>query len=86
MAWSYGFTLCSAAKNHLLGDLEGTIRRLNVSMLDLTPTVASTLIAENLPGIKILYCIGESMPQKLVNDWDGRCFNSYGPTGSESHP
>jgi non-ribosomal peptide synthetase component F len=81
MAWSYGFTLCSADKSHLLGDLEGTIRKLRVSMLDLTPTVASTLHAENLPEVELLYCIGEAMPQKLTNDWDGRCINSYGPTG-----
>lgn len=83
MAWSYGFTLCSAAKGHLLGDLEGTIKTLKASMLELTPTVASTLTAENLPDVEILYCIGEAMPQKLVNDWDGRCLNSYGPTGNE---
>lgn len=84
MAWSFGFTLCSAAKNHLLGDLEGTIRTLKISLLDLTPTLASTLIAENLPNVKFLYCAGEIMPQKLANDWDGRCINSYGPTGNVS--
>ncbi|RPB02033.1 hypothetical protein L873DRAFT_1788049 [Choiromyces venosus 120613-1] len=80
MAWNYGFTLCSADKSHLLGDLEGTIKRMGATMLDLTPTVASTLHAENLPEVKLLYCIGEAMPQNLVNDWDGRCVNSYGPT------
>ncbi|KAG0133500.1 hypothetical protein HOY82DRAFT_640839 [Tuber indicum] len=80
MAWTYGFTLCSADKSHLLGDLEGTIKRMGATMLDLTPTVASTLHAENLPGVELLYCIGEAMPQNLVSDWDGRCANSYGPT------
>lgn len=81
MAWSYGFTLCSADKSHLLGDLEGTIQALRASILDLTPSVASTLHATNLPGIELLYCIGEAMPQKLAVDWHGRCVNSYGPTG-----
>lgn len=80
MAWSYGFTLCSAARKYLLGELEATINRLDISMLDLTPTVASTLNATQLPGVKLLYCIGEAMPQKLVSDWEGRCVNSYGPT------
>lgn len=84
MAWSYGFTLCSAAKNHLLGNLEGTIRTLKTSLLDLTPTVASTLSAENLPGVEMLYCGGEMLTQKIINDWDGRCINSYGPTGNYS--
>lgn len=83
MAWSYGFTLCSAAKSHLLGDLEGTIRTLKTSLLDLTPTVASTLNAENLPGVEMLYCGGEMLTQKIINDWDGRCINSYGPTGND---
>lgn len=80
MAWSYGFTLCTAARNHLLDDLEATIRKLRVTFLDLTPTVATSLHAEALPDVELLYCIGEAMPQKLVNDWEGRCVNSYGPT------
>lgn len=82
MAWNYGFTLCSAGKQHLLGDLENAIRKMNITMLDLTPTVASTLSAENLPKVELLYCIGEYMPQNLVNNWEKRCVNSYGPTGS----
>jgi amino acid adenylation domain-containing protein len=80
MAWSYGFTLCSAHKKYLLGELEATIKRLDVTMLDLTPTVAGTLDASRLPGVKLLYCIGEAMPRKLASDWEGRCVNSYGPT------
>ncbi|KAI5820682.1 hypothetical protein BZA77DRAFT_239966 [Pyronema omphalodes] len=80
MALRYGFTLCSASKKHLLGELEATITKLGVTMLDLTPTVAATLTAENLPDVELLYCIGEAMPQKLSNDWAGRCVNSYGPT------
>lgn len=85
MAWNYGFTLCSAGKKQLLGDLEGTINRMSITMLDLTPTVASTLIAQNLPKVELLYCIGEAMPQNLINDWGPRCVNSYGPTGIVEH-
>jgi amino acid adenylation domain-containing protein len=80
MAWSYGFTLCSAATKYLLGELAPTIKRMGVTMLDLTPTVAATLRAYELPEVKLLYCIGEAMSQKLASDWDGRCVNSYGPT------
>lgn len=83
MAWNYGFTLCSAGKSQLLGDLEGTIRKMDITMLDLTPTVASTLSASNLPNVQLLYCIGEAMPQSLINDWEKRCVNSYGPTGKK---
>lgn len=80
MAWSYGFTLCSAASKYLLGELQETITRMAVSMLDLTPTVAATISAQELPGVKLLYCIGEAMPQGLAAEWEGRCVNSYGPT------
>ena len=84
MAWNYGFTLCSASKQQLLGNLEKTVKELRVTILDLTPTVASTLSAHNLPNVELLYCIGEAMPQHLVNAWEGRCVNSYGPTGGTS--
>ncbi|KAF8460398.1 hypothetical protein BDZ91DRAFT_422141 [Kalaharituber pfeilii] len=80
MAWNFGFTLCSAGRKYLLGDLEATIKRMSITLLDLTPTVASTLVAKNLPDVELLYCIGEAMPQNLVDDWEGRCVNSYGPT------
>ena len=81
MAWNYGFTLCSAGRMQLLGDLEGTIKKLEITMLDLTPTVAATINANHLPGVELLYCIGEAMPQSVIDDWEKRCVNSYGPTG-----
>ncbi|RPA83004.1 hypothetical protein BJ508DRAFT_77443 [Ascobolus immersus RN42] len=80
MAWNYGFTLCSAGRSKLLGDLAGTIRSMNVTMLDLTPSVADTLTATELPEVELLYCIGEAMPNSVVASWEGRCVNSYGPT------
>ncbi|KAF3924656.1 hypothetical protein AA313_de0204300 [Arthrobotrys entomopaga] len=80
LAWNVGFTLISASKRHLLGELEETVRRLQISFLDLTPSVAATLNATELPEVEMLYCIGEAMPSKIVQDWEGRCVNSYGPT------
>ncbi|TGZ81379.1 acetyl-CoA synthetase-like protein [Ascodesmis nigricans] len=80
LAWAYGFTLCSATRPLLLGDLENTIQKIQVTMLDLTPTIAGTLNPDNLPTVKTLYCIGETMSQQVVHGWEGRCVNSYGPT------
>lgn len=82
IAWNYGFALCSAGKRQLLDDLEGTIKRMDITILFLTPAVASTLCVESLPQIDFLSCIGEVMTQSLVSDWEGRCVNSYGPTGT----
>ena len=84
MAWNYGFTLCSAGRSKLLGDLAGTIHAMEVTMLDLTPSVADTLTANELPDVELLYCIGEAMPNSVVSSWEGRCVNSYGPTGKSS--
>lgn len=81
LAWTVGFTLISASKRYLLGELESTVQRLNINFLDLTPSVAATLNAKELPQVEMLYCIGEAMPTKIVEDWEGRCVNSYGPTG-----
>ncbi|KAJ6262346.1 hypothetical protein Dda_3153 [Drechslerella dactyloides] len=67
-------------KRYLLGELEATVKRLGISFLDLTPSVAATLNSDELPGVEMLYCIGEAMPAKIVEDWEGRCVNSYGPT------
>ncbi|KAK6361867.1 hypothetical protein TWF730_005578 [Orbilia blumenaviensis] len=80
LAWTVGFTMVSASKRYLLGELEATVKRLQISFLDLTPSVAATLTASELPEVEMLYCIGEAMPTKIVEDWAGRCVNSYGPT------
>ncbi|KZF19680.1 nonribosomal peptide synthetase 2 [Xylona heveae TC161] len=80
LAWNFGLALCAAPQSTLLNDLASVINRLNVDMLDLTPTVASTLARSAVPSVKCLYCIGEAMPQKLADEWDGLCLNSYGPT------
>ncbi|KAK6534533.1 hypothetical protein TWF281_005847 [Arthrobotrys megalospora] len=80
LAWTVGFTMVSASKRYLLGELEATVKRLQISFLDLTPSVAATLNASELPEVEMLYCIGEAMPTKIVEDWAGRCVNSYGPT------
>ncbi|EWC46204.1 hypothetical protein DRE_04582 [Drechslerella stenobrocha 248] len=80
LAWTVGFTLISASRRYLLGELETTINRLQINFLDLTPSLAATLNAHELPNVEMLYCIGEAMPTKIVEDWEGRCVNSYGPT------
>ena len=81
IAWNYGFVLCSTGKRQLLDDLEETIKSMDITMLFLTPAIASTLCIENHPRIDFLSCAGEAMTQSLVSDWEGRCVNSYGPTG-----
>ncbi|KAK9463446.1 uncharacterized protein V1516DRAFT_25942 [Lipomyces oligophaga] len=79
-AFENGSTLCMASQQSMISDLESIINKLEVTFLDLTPTVASSIRRENLPTVKSLYCIGEELLPSIVNEWNGDCFNSYGPT------
>ncbi|KAK7202775.1 hypothetical protein BZA70DRAFT_261153 [Myxozyma melibiosi] len=80
IAWEYGLTLCAAQQSHVISDLESVINQLQITLLDLTPSVASTLRRSSVACVECLYCIGEALPQSVVDEWDGACVNSYGPT------
>ncbi|KAF2733065.1 hypothetical protein EJ04DRAFT_495911 [Polyplosphaeria fusca] len=80
LAWSFGFTLCAAEQDTMLNDIVAVVRELNVSLLDLTPSVASSITRTSVPSVEWLYCIGEAMTPGIVSEWEGACVNSYGPT------
>ncbi|PVI01410.1 hypothetical protein DM02DRAFT_525045 [Periconia macrospinosa] len=80
LAWTFGFTLCTADQGTMLNDLAATINTLNVDLLDLTPSVAASLRRTHIPGVKWLYCIGEAMTADIIREWESACVNSYGPT------
>ncbi|ODQ71594.1 hypothetical protein LIPSTDRAFT_4826 [Lipomyces starkeyi NRRL Y-11557] len=80
IAWSFGLTLCAADQQTMSIDLEEVINKLGVTLLDLTPSVASTIRRSKIPSVECLYCIGEILPQSIVDEWDGACVNAYGPT------
>jgi amino acid adenylation domain-containing protein len=80
LAWSFGFCLCSAEQSTMLNDLTGIINSMEISLLDLTPSVAVSLEKDEVPSVEFLYCIGEEMSPDIVQRWEGKCVNSYGPT------
>ena len=80
MAWSYGFTLCVAPQSAMYNDLAGISNSLQVSILDLTPSVAALIQPAQVPNVELLYCIGETLDQHLVDLWGHKLLNSYGPT------
>ncbi|KAF2084781.1 nonribosomal peptide synthetase 2 [Saccharata proteae CBS 121410] len=80
LAWSFGFTLCAAEQATMLNDIAGVINSLDITLADLTPSVAMSVPKEAVPSLEYLYCIGEAMPQELVSRWEGKLVNSYGPT------
>jgi amino acid adenylation domain-containing protein len=77
---TFGFTLCAAEQHMMLNDLTKTINSLDVDLLDLTPSVASSIMRSEVPQVKWLYCIGEAMLPAIVKQWEGACVNSFGPT------
>jgi amino acid adenylation domain-containing protein len=80
LAWTLGFTLCAAEQDIMLNELPKIINTLNVDLLDLTPSVAASLIRSDVPCVRWLYCIGEAMTPDIVKDWEDICVNSYGPS------
>ncbi|KAJ4349788.1 uncharacterized protein N0V89_008406 [Didymosphaeria variabile] len=80
LAWTFGFSLCAADQDTMLNNLAGSINDLSVDLLDLTPSVATSLRRTEVPNVKWLYCIGEAMTPEVANEWGRACVNSYGPT------
>ncbi|KAK9449301.1 uncharacterized protein V1518DRAFT_432890 [Limtongia smithiae] len=80
IAWTFGFTLCSANSTFMISNLELVSNSMQISLLDLTPSVAASIKRRNVPSVETLFCIGEVLPQAVVDEWSGACYNSYGPT------
>ncbi len=80
LSWSLGFTLCAADQSEMLNELPKVINILNVDLLDLTPSIAASLKRSQVPSVKWLYCIGETMSSDVACEWDGLLVNSYGPS------
>ena len=83
-----GSTLVCCARDAMLSDLSGTITRLNIDAVELTPTVAGTLLKkrDSAPSLKLLLTIGEMLTKPIVkefgfhNDDEGILYGMYGPT------
>ncbi|KAK8253573.1 hypothetical protein IWZ00DRAFT_194753 [Phyllosticta capitalensis] len=80
LAWSLGFTVCAAEQSAMLNDIVSVISSMEISHVDLTPSIAMSIPPDAVPSLQYMYCIGEAMPQELVNRWEGKLVNSYGPT------
>lgn len=80
VAFSFGICLCAAPRALLLEDLPRVVRLLEVTHVDLTPSVAKHLVPESVPTVKTLFCIGERLSQSIIERWGSSCINVYGPT------
>lgn len=92
--WSVGMTLVGAPRDLILEDLAGTISRLEITHIDLTPSLGRLLDPNDVPSLcrGVFITGGEPLKQEMLDPWGptGAVHNFYGPTeatiGVTSYP
>lgn len=79
-AWTQGICLCSATNDTLFAHLEHSIRKLGVTHLSMTPTVASIIAPTNVPKVEFLVTSGEPMTELVARKWSKLLYQGYGPS------
>jgi ferricrocin synthase len=69
-AWSSGMCLCSGS-NNLCSELEKAIVTLGVTHLNLTPTAATLINRDMVPGVEYILTTGEALTTHLQQKWKG---------------
>lgn len=89
---SSGGTLCSAPRDLILQDLEGTVNESRASIMMATPSLAALLRPSRLTTLKHLWTMGEKLNRTVINNFACRddsqdisrtnynLVNAYGPT------
>ena len=77
-----GGCVCVPSDEERMDDLAAVIRNMGVTWTLLTPSVASTVKPETVPGLKTLVTGGEAMAAGHIARWGTQCalVNAYGPT------
>ena len=75
-----GGCVCVPSSKQRLNDLSGAIRSMRVNWAVLTPSVASTIQPQDVPGLRTLVTAGEAQTPSLVSTWGKHCrlINAYG--------
>ncbi|ROT43822.1 N-(5-amino-5-carboxypentanoyl)-L-cysteinyl-D-valine synthase [Sodiomyces alkalinus F11] len=83
-SWSVGIPLIAAPRDLILDDIAATIRRLEITHLDLTPSLARLLDPKDVPslGKGVFITGGEALKQEILDVWGPQevIYNAYGPT------
>ncbi|CAN8098537.1 unnamed protein product [Discula destructiva] len=82
--WAVGITLVAAPRDVILEDLPGTISRLGITHIDLTPSLARLVHPDDVPSLcrGVFITGGEQLKQEILDVWGpkGVIWNFYGPT------
>lgn len=92
--WQEGLCVTVVPRDLLFDDLPGTVSRLGITHLDLTPSLARLLTPQAVPSLceGVFIVGGEQVGQDIIETWgDAQClFNFYGPSevtiGCTVHP
>ncbi|KAK2757240.1 NRPS [Arachnomyces sp. PD_36] len=78
----FGGCVCIPNEEERLDDISGAIRRLDVSWLFCTPSLASIIEPSTVPCLKVMACGGEMMSHEAMTKWSDKVhlINAYGPT------
>ncbi|KAF6795323.1 NRPS protein [Colletotrichum sojae] len=78
----FGGTICVPSDADRLQETAKFIRDNNVNVAMLTPSFATTLTPEEVPGLETLLLGGEALTSQNLDTWFGRVklINAYGPT------
>ncbi|KAJ5286944.1 hypothetical protein N7478_002630 [Penicillium angulare] len=83
-SWSVGICVTSCPRDLLFEDLPGTIQKLQVTHIDLTPSLARLVHPNEVPSLTrgVFITGGEALKQEILDDWGkhGVIYNGYGPT------
>ncbi|KAK2788223.1 NRPS [Onygenales sp. PD_12] len=83
-SWSVGICVTSCPRDTLFEDLAGTIRQLEITHIDLTPSLARLLDPLDVPSLHrgVFITGGEQLKQEILESWGEYrvIYNGYGPT------
>ncbi|KAH8200625.1 hypothetical protein TruAng_005222 [Truncatella angustata] len=83
-SWSVGIPVISAPRDLILSDLIATISDLQITHIDLTPSLARLVNPDDVPSLckGVFITGGEQLRQDILDAWGskGVIYNAYGPT------
>ncbi|KAM0403884.1 hypothetical protein ACHAQC_001501 [Fusarium culmorum] len=83
-SWSVGMAVVAAPKDLILDDLTASINKLEITHIDLTPSLARLTHPDEIPSLcrGVFITGGEQLKQEILDVWGPKAviYNAYGPT------
>ncbi|KAJ3194330.1 hypothetical protein HK101_002999 [Irineochytrium annulatum] len=79
---AHGGTLVLGAKEMVLGDIGTAIKKFNINVVHVTPSILAVVPLDDYPTLETVVVAGEALPKKVIDDWAPKVklMNMYGPT------